>query len=168
MKDDVCPIHLRHTRRMSEPQTAHRRFASPPESQRFGRNVAGPLATVEPAEQGTARACTFCDDDARRRRSRIILPRISLILPADLKTSSLAVVSFAWLPRDAFARTHPRRSGAAPARWNRSRHGARNHAMILIAYRHGLRASEVVGLRWSDVHLSGGPVDGPRARSAGS
>jgi integrase len=27
------------------------------------------------------------------------------------------------------------------------RHGARNHAMILIAYRHGLRASELVNLR---------------------
>jgi type 1 fimbriae regulatory protein FimB/type 1 fimbriae regulatory protein FimE len=30
------------------------------------------------------------------------------------------------------------------------RHGARNRAMILLAYRHGLRASEVTGLRWSD------------------
>jgi type 1 fimbriae regulatory protein FimB len=29
----------------------------------------------------------------------------------------------------------------------KSRHGARNHAMILLAYRHGLRASELVRLR---------------------
>lgn len=35
----------------------------------------------------------------------------------------------------------------------KSRHGARNHAMILIAYRHGLRACELVQLRWSDIDL---------------
>ena len=34
------------------------------------------------------------------------------------------------------------------------RYGARNYAMILLAYRHGLRASEVTGLRWSDVDLA--------------
>ena len=34
------------------------------------------------------------------------------------------------------------------------RHSARNHAMILIAYRHGLRASEVTSLRVSDLDLS--------------
>lgn len=38
----------------------------------------------------------------------------------------------------------------------KTRHGARNHAMILLAYRHGLRASELVGLRWSDVDLEQG------------
>ena len=38
----------------------------------------------------------------------------------------------------------------------KTRHGARNHAMILLAYRHGLRASELVGLQWSDVELERG------------
>jgi integrase len=40
----------------------------------------------------------------------------------------------------------------------RSRHGPRNHAMILLAYRHGLRASEVTGLRWSDMDFSTGTI----------
>src|SRR6266404_4281477 len=40
----------------------------------------------------------------------------------------------------------------------KSRHAARNYAMILIAYRHGLRASEVTGLRWSDVDLATGTI----------
>ncbi len=35
-----------------------------------------------------------------------------------------------------------------------SRYGARNHAMILLAYRHGLRASELVNLRVSDLGLA--------------
>jgi integrase len=39
-----------------------------------------------------------------------------------------------------------------------SRHGARNHAMILVAYRHGLRASELVNPRWSDVELERGTI----------
>ena len=33
------------------------------------------------------------------------------------------------------------------------RHGARSHAMILLAYRHGLRASEATALRLSDLDL---------------
>jgi integrase len=34
-----------------------------------------------------------------------------------------------------------------------NRHGARDSTMILIAYRHGLRAAELVDLRWSQVDL---------------
>jgi integrase len=34
-----------------------------------------------------------------------------------------------------------------------NRHGQRDAAMILIAFRHGLRASEVCSLQWSDVEL---------------
>ena len=50
----------------------------------------------------------------------------------------------------------------------RPRHGARNHAMILLAYRHGLRASEVVGLRLSDLDLSTGTIYCRRAKNSRS
>jgi type 1 fimbriae regulatory protein FimB len=40
----------------------------------------------------------------------------------------------------------------------RTRHGPRNHAMILRACRHGLRASEVTNLRVSDVDLERGTI----------
>src|SRR4051812_48200830 len=36
------------------------------------------------------------------------------------------------------------------------RHGHRDATMILIAYRHGLRASEVVGLEWHQIELDQG------------
>ncbi len=38
------------------------------------------------------------------------------------------------------------------------RYGARNYAMILLAYRHGLCASEVINLRVSDLDLSTGTI----------
>ena len=38
----------------------------------------------------------------------------------------------------------------------RSRYGHRDATMILIAYRHGLRASEVCGLRWDQIDLNRG------------
>ncbi len=48
------------------------------------------------------------------------------------------------------------------------RHGARNHAMILIAYRHGLRASELVSLRVSDLDLRSGTIYCRRAKGSRS
>ena len=50
----------------------------------------------------------------------------------------------------------------------KSRHGARNHAMILLAYRHGLRASEVTRLRMSDLDLSTGTIYCRRAKGSRS
>jgi integrase len=37
-----------------------------------------------------------------------------------------------------------------------NRHGHRDATMILVAFRHGLRASELVGLRWDQVDFEGG------------
>ena len=48
------------------------------------------------------------------------------------------------------------------------RHGARNYAMILIAYRHGLRASELVNLRVSDLDLHAGTIYCRRAKGSRS
>jgi Phage integrase family len=42
------------------------------------------------------------------------------------------------------------------AKQNRSGH--RDATAILVAYRHGLRASELVTLRWDDIDLATGPV----------
>ena len=50
----------------------------------------------------------------------------------------------------------------------KGRHGSRNHATILIAYRHGLRASELVGLRGSDVDLERGTIYCRRAKGSRS
>jgi site-specific recombinase XerD len=48
------------------------------------------------------------------------------------------------------------------------RYGARNHAMILLAYRHGLRASELVNLRMSDLDLARGTIYCRRAKGSRS
>ena len=50
----------------------------------------------------------------------------------------------------------------------KSRHGTRNQAMVLIAYRHGMRASELVNLRWSDVDLERGAQYCRRAKGSRS
>lgn len=51
---------------------------------------------------------------------------------------------------------------------NRQRHATRNYAMILIAYRHGLRAAEVTGLRLSDLDLHTGTIYCRRAKGSRS
>lgn len=48
------------------------------------------------------------------------------------------------------------------------RHGVRNYAMILLAYRHGLRASELVNLRVSDLDLRTGTIYCRRAKGSRS
>jgi type 1 fimbriae regulatory protein FimB/type 1 fimbriae regulatory protein FimE len=39
-----------------------------------------------------------------------------------------------------------------------NRHGHRDRSMILIAFRHGLRVSELVSLRWENVDLAAGTL----------
>src|ERR1039458_7969065 len=46
----------------------------------------------------------------------------------------------------------------------RSRYGHRDVTMILIAYRHGLRASELCGLRWDQIELNSGRLHVRRAK----
>ena len=46
------------------------------------------------------------------------------------------------------------------------RHGQRDAALILIAYRHGLRVSELVSLRWEQIDLSQGFVHVARVKTA--
>src|SRR4029450_7395948 len=46
----------------------------------------------------------------------------------------------------------------------RNRHGHRDSTMILVAYRHGLRASEVCGLEWHQIELDQGRLHVRRAK----
>lgn len=48
---------------------------------------------------------------------------------------------------------------------NLGRHGHRDAALILIAYRHGLRVSELVALRWDMIDLSQGHLHVTRAKN---
>ena len=45
-----------------------------------------------------------------------------------------------------------------------NRHGQRDAAMILICFRHGLRASEICELQWSDVEFESGTLHLRRAK----
>jgi type 1 fimbriae regulatory protein FimE len=45
-----------------------------------------------------------------------------------------------------------------------SRWGARDHALVLLAYRHGLRCAEIISLRWEDVKLAAAQLFVQRAK----
>ena len=45
-----------------------------------------------------------------------------------------------------------------------NRHGQRDATMILVTFRHGLRASELCGLQWSDVEFESGTLHLRRAK----
>src|SRR6516164_8965077 len=46
-----------------------------------------------------------------------------------------------------------------------NRYGHRDATMVLVAYRHGLRASELCGLRWEQVDLTHGRLHVARAKN---
>jgi integrase len=46
-----------------------------------------------------------------------------------------------------------------------NRHGHRDATMILVAYRHGLRASEICELRWEDLNFAGATLNVYRKKS---
>jgi type 1 fimbriae regulatory protein FimE len=54
--------------------------------------------------------------------------------------------------------THSEGEQLIPPARRRGRHGVRDAAMMLIAYRHGLPASELTALRWSQVDLVRGAL----------
>ena len=47
----------------------------------------------------------------------------------------------------------------------RNRHGHRDATMVLVAYRHGLRAAELVALRWDSVDFAAGRLHVSRLKS---
>ena len=47
-----------------------------------------------------------------------------------------------------------------------NRHGHRDALMVLLAYRHGLRASELVGLRWEQVDFKGSRIHIRRVKNS--
>jgi integrase len=74
------------------------------------------------------------------------------------------------MPREPRLRDYLTRDevGALLRSSKKSRHAARNYALILLAYRHGLRASEVTNLRVSDLDLSTGTIYCRRAKGSRS
>src|SRR5580704_19686323 len=70
-------------------------------------------------------------------------------------------------PKVASGRRHLRPEEAAKliaAAGKRGRYRDRDKLLLRVAYRHGLRASEAVGLRWDSFDLDGGSLTITRAK----
>jgi type 1 fimbriae regulatory protein FimB len=50
----------------------------------------------------------------------------------------------------------------------RGRHGTRDHCMLLLTYRHGLRVSELIGLRWTQINQDGKQIHVIRTKGSAS
>jgi site-specific recombinase XerD len=64
--------------------------------------------------------------------------------------------------------TEPEVDRIRAAARKRGRYGHRDDTMILVAFRHGLRVSELVGLRWTQVALDEGKIHVRRAKGSDS
>ena len=92
-------------------------------------------------------------------------PALKLVTPATKKRT----VATPKRPKNADLRT---REYLTPAEVDRlmkaakdNRYGHRDATMILVAYRHGLRASELVGLEWSQVDFATGSLHVTRVKN---
>jgi integrase len=80
-------------------------------------------------------------------------PHLSLVTPAIKKRT----VAMPRRPKNKDLRTREHLTEDEVKRLlaavKKNRHGLRDHTMVLVAFRHGLRASEVVDLRWDQIHF---------------
>ena len=92
---------------------------------------------------------------------------------AHLKLVGLATQNRTVMPRRAknrdlrtreYLTEHEIETLAAAARQNR--HGHRDASMVIVAFRHGLRSSEVIDLRWDQVDFTRAVLHVRRAKQA--
>src|SRR3954465_15225428 len=93
--------------------------------------------------------------DTRTRGIRVAKPKADAVTP---NTVSSSVRTREYLT----TREIERLMAAARAS---SRYGHRDAAMILLGYRHGLRASELCDLQWSQVELNAGRLHVRRVKN---
>jgi integrase len=118
-----------------------------------GRNIAPQgLATVHIL----IRYCTVDTGKARKPMKTAQAPHLQLIVPATenctvpRRTTRGRLTNAALRTREHLAEHEVERLVEAA---RRNRHGRRDALMILLAYRHALRASEMVDLRWDQVDM---------------
>src|SRR5215470_15254806 len=99
----------------------------------------------------------------RTRSNSIAKPRLRLVAPATAKrTVTPKRAKNSELRSREYLTRHEVEKLMDAARRNRSGH--RDATMILVAFRHGLRASELVGLRWDQISFEQGTLHVRRAK----